>query len=66
MSHAEHMWLENTVTVCLRGHAYTPENSYVTPAGSKLCRACYRIRNREYHWKHRDKILARRRLSKNK
>jgi len=34
-------------THCERGHEYTPENTYVTPAGCRCCRTCRRIRERE-------------------
>lgn len=35
--------------VCQRGHELTPENTYVRPdRGTKVCRACARIRDAEY------------------
>jgi len=30
---------------CPQGHEYTPENSYITPKGKTLCRACRAERN---------------------
>lgn len=32
-------------THCPRGHAYDEENTYITPAGERRCRACRRIPN---------------------
>src|ERR1039458_6963255 len=41
-------------THCIRGHEFTPENTYIMPNGSKSCKACrlsnvlaYTDRNRE-------------------
>lgn len=31
-------------TVCVRGHAYTPENTYRTPDGRRNCKTCQRER----------------------
>jgi hypothetical protein len=31
---------------CVRGHAYTPENTYHRPDGSVVCRACARERDK--------------------
>ena len=33
-------------TRCKRGHEFTPENTYVHPSGSRVCRACKRMRAR--------------------
>lgn len=30
-------------THCIRGHEYTPENTYVNPRGWRSCRACRKI-----------------------
>lgn len=32
---------------CLRGHAFSPENTYITPDGRRMCRSCQRIRARK-------------------
>jgi hypothetical protein len=56
---------------CLRGHAYTPENTYTDPGGGKRCKECRNtvhyqklkasgIRvasSRRFYERHRDKIL---------
>jgi hypothetical protein len=34
------------LTHCVRGHEYTSENSYFSPAGSRQCRQCTRDRRR--------------------
>lgn len=39
-------WHAN-ITHCPAGHEYTPENTYISPAGGRNCRACTRIKNRE-------------------
>jgi hypothetical protein len=39
-------------THCSRGHSYTPENTYVPSDGKRYCRACSRIRSREYSERH--------------
>lgn len=36
-------------THCPAGHAYSPENTYVNPKGSRICRACARERDRQPH-----------------
>lgn len=33
-------------THCLRGHEFTPENTYIPRSGNRNCRACIRLRNR--------------------
>lgn len=30
---------------CIRGHAFSPENTYVAPRGQRVCRACMRHRD---------------------
>lgn len=32
---------------CINGHAYTPENTWLTSQGWQQCRACHRVRERE-------------------
>lgn len=29
---------------CRRGHVYTPDSTYITPAGYRQCRTCYHLR----------------------
>lgn len=37
-------------TVCPRGHSYSdPTNTYITPRGSRKCRACRRIHQNAYY-----------------
>lgn len=44
VTHAENIrrGASATKTHCAQGHAYTPENTRVTPQGSRRCRACHR------------------------
>jgi hypothetical protein len=35
-------------THCPQGHEYTPENTYSSKRGERDCRACRRVRNREW------------------
>lgn len=35
------------ITACPHGHAYTPENTYVSKVGHRLCRTCNRDRQRQ-------------------
>lgn len=35
-------------THCPQGHEYTPENTYVTPKGSRACKTCQKARLREW------------------
>lgn len=32
---------------CKRGHQFSPENTYVTPKGSRQCRACWKERRKK-------------------
>lgn len=46
----EHGTHSNTVkTACPQGHAYTDENTYTDPKGSRHCRICERARKREQY-----------------
>lgn len=40
-------------TQCPQGHEYTPDNTYLTPKGSRVCKACRRVRLREWKRAHR-------------
>lgn len=44
-------------THCKNGHEFSSENTYITPSGSRACRTCKRIVQREYE------IRKQRRLS---
>lgn len=47
---------------CSKGHLYTPETTIISKAyGSRECRLCKREKDLKYHYKHRDRILARKR-----
>jgi hypothetical protein len=35
--------------ICIRGHAFTPENTYLYPSGTRACRLCRRNRQRRYY-----------------
>lgn len=48
-------------THCLRGHEYTPENTYNTPRGTRACIECGRAAVRARRARDRDKENARRR-----
>ncbi len=39
----------NDLTHCDKGHEYTEENSYFSPAGVRWCRACRTERAKKYH-----------------
>lgn len=43
------------VTHCPQGHEYTPENTYMHPRGSRICRECGRERNRAARRRERTK-----------
>lgn len=34
-------------THCIRGHEFTPENTYITPRGTRNCKECRRTNQRE-------------------
>lgn len=40
-------------TECLRGHPFTPENTYVTPQGDRTCRTCKREKDRRWQARRR-------------
>jgi hypothetical protein len=39
-------------TYCKHGHEFTPENTHIRPNGARVCRECYRKRNRERYEPH--------------
>lgn len=43
----------HTFTACPRGHDYTEANTRITPQGTRRCRACQRIGQRQWHARHR-------------
>lgn len=43
-------------THCPHGHEYTPENTKIK-RGRRHCRECMRRQSREYHQRHRERIL---------
>lgn len=47
------------VQECLRGHAYTEENTYTSPGGNRFCRKCTAIRRTEYRARKRLERAAR-------
>lgn len=44
---------KNPVTHCPRGHEYDEANTYMTPSGTRSCRACHVIWSREWREKKR-------------
>jgi hypothetical protein len=38
----------SVITHCPRGHEYTEENTYLPPAGGRVCRTCHRAASRRY------------------
>jgi hypothetical protein len=48
VTHAENMArAAQARTHCRRGHEYTPENIYIQPRGTRVCRTCLRATARE-------------------
>lgn len=44
---------------CVRGHEFSPENTYIEPDGGRVCRMCSQQRNREYRRRKKLAALAR-------
>lgn len=44
--HATRDNAEKTKTHCIRGHEFTPENTYRTRKGGRVCRACHRVHDK--------------------
>jgi hypothetical protein len=40
------LWRRGEWTHCMRGHEFTPENTYIYPSGRRECRICMRDRHR--------------------
>lgn len=49
------------ITVCGKGHPYDEANTYVTPKGLRLCRACNLLRVRAYQARRKDRVSESRR-----
>lgn len=46
-AHAHHLFHAQFVTHCVKGHEFTPENTYIRPdRGTRACRTCNRERNK--------------------
>lgn len=43
-----HRQRQRAKTHCIRGHAYSPENTFINVNGARVCRPCCRIRNASY------------------
>lgn len=44
------------MTHCIRGHEFTPENTYVTAKGQRHCRACGALRARVYKRRRKERV----------
>lgn len=45
-------------THCLRGHPFNEANTYMTPRGGRVCRACYRTHSRNWYARNGDHCRA--------
>jgi hypothetical protein len=45
-------------THCLRGHEFTPENTYIKPNRSQGCRACNNLLHRKYRARRLDRLTT--------
>ena len=52
VTHAENRH-RGLLAACRRGHPFTPENTYVSPTGVRVCRACNNARQRAFQAKRR-------------
>ena len=41
-------------THCLRGHEFSPENTYRLDDGYRRCKECRRQKARDYYWRSRE------------
>ena len=54
-------WHNAIKTHCKRGHEFTPQNTYIEPSGSRICKICRRARGDRYRERHGDAVRARQR-----
>lgn len=52
---------KSTKPACSKGHAFTEENTYVSPKGCQMCRTCMRKQVRAF----RRKVFGYRHVTKN-
>lgn len=45
-------------TECLRGHEYTPENTFINKRGERSCRECRRTKWRQYYYQNKEKLYV--------
>jgi len=44
--------------ICQRGHELKPENTYVRPNGTRICKTCKQAHDREYYQRKTEKRKA--------
>ncbi len=44
--------------ICQRGHELKPENTYVRPNGTRICKTCKQASDREYRQRNPEKLKA--------
>lgn len=52
--------------LCVHGHEFTPENTYITPRGERQCRLCLRAAVDRHYSANRERINARKRARREK